>query len=640
MTVEVDDSDRRPPLSRKRRCDVTGRSVRAGRNCMRKSRGEWFEQRRWASAIDRSRVQLSVCDGRSWLRKSWRGDLVDLAAATGGRHRSMVQRRWTEVRGATIDVRGWQERAAGREIVEKRPRHRYHPGRFDREARRKMSGGYARAAWQTLPWASDSAAATVTRFVGVAPASKKTCESIPDKASRKAAETERTPSVRLETRTVKGALARAIDGWSIEARNGQLKWSSKHVEVGRRLQAGRAEGDSAESSKLKLEGIDRNAGSNATKVQERSRRSIDPCRPFACDRSAALKGAALKAPAESYQCGAWQSKSRTNERTRWARQRKTRKGSKHTSVRVRPDLSWARQAKEIVKRKITRRPIDLGRHWRMAGRSALRGQRRKLNELQVTSISAFLVGPGTGVRKRLESSWSPAASSDDKSQASVASLRWAGGVRRRGEHEKGPRGRYLVDPARSICSSQKTKPCKCKYESRTSTRRHCERLIIKGSSKLVKSRDVTGKYLSFTLSIFFSESSAWENKFMVSKTFLGNTSFYLLIIFATATPKWEQNFSKIIFSFLGVVKYRNCLDASSLLPFGWNLPSKSWLCAYWWQCIRKLFNSCKTNCISSCNSCLAVCAANNFCNTKFVIAIGAKGKWLQGSNLRQGWARS
>ena len=59
---------------------------------------------------------------------------------------------------------------------------------------------------------------------------EKTCESIPDKASRKAAETERAPSVRLEKRTVKGALARAIDGRSIEARNGQLKcWSSKHV---------------------------------------------------------------------------------------------------------------------------------------------------------------------------------------------------------------------------------------------------------------------------------------------------------------------------------------------------------------------------------------------------------------------------
>ena len=109
----------------------------------------------------------------------------------------------------------------------------------------------------------------------------------------------------------------------------------------------------------------------------------------------------------------------------------------------------------------------------------------------------------------------------------------------------------------------------------------------------MKSRDVTGKYLSFTLSIFFSESSVWENKFMVSKTFLGNTSFYLLNIFATATSKWEQSFSKIIFSFLGVVKYRNCLDASPLLTLGWNLPSKSWLRAYWWQCIKKLFNSCK-----------------------------------------------
>ena len=80
---------------------------------------------------------------------------------------------------------------------------------------------------------------------------------------------------------------------------------------------------------------------------------------------------------------------------------------------------------------------------------------------------------------------------------------------------------------------------------------------------------------------------------MVSKTFLGNTSFYLLNIFATATPKWEQKISKIIYSFLGVVKYRNCLDASPLLTLGWNLPSKSWLRAYWWQCIRKLLNSCK-----------------------------------------------
>ena len=80
---------------------------------------------------------------------------------------------------------------------------------------------------------------------------------------------------------------------------------------------------------------------------------------------------------------------------------------------------------------------------------------------------------------------------------------------------------------------------------------------------------------------------------MVSKTFLGNPSFYLLNIFATATPKWEQNFSKIIFSFLGVVKYQNCLEASTLLSLGWNLLSKSWLRAYWWQCIRKLFNCCK-----------------------------------------------
>ena len=36
-----------------RECDMAERSVRAGRDCMRKSRGEWFEQRRRASAIDR-----------------------------------------------------------------------------------------------------------------------------------------------------------------------------------------------------------------------------------------------------------------------------------------------------------------------------------------------------------------------------------------------------------------------------------------------------------------------------------------------------------------------------------------------------------------------------------------------------------
>ena len=91
---------------------------------------------------------------------------------------------------------------------------------------------------------------------------------------------------------------------------------------------------------------------------------------------------------------------------------------------------------------------------------------------------------------------------------------------------------------------------------------------------------------SFSLRVQSERTNSWFPKLFWE-------ILLFLNIFATATSKWEQSFSKIIFSFLGVVKYRNCLDASPLLTLGWNLPSKSWLHAYWWQCIKKLFNSCK-----------------------------------------------
>ena len=112
----------------------------------------------------------------------------------------------------------------------------------------------------------------------------------------------------------------------------------------------------------------------------------------------------------------------------------------------------------------------------------------------------------------------------------------------------------------------------------------------------IKNGEVTWCYwkvfVFHSLNLFLWEFSLRE-QIHGFQNFLGNTSFYLLNIFATATPKWEQNFSKIIFSFLGVVKCRNCLDASPLLTLGWNLPSKFWLRTCWWQCIRKLFNCCK-----------------------------------------------
>ena len=152
-------------------------------------------------------------------------------------------------------------------------------------------------------------------------------------------------------------------------------------------------------------------------------------------------------------------------------------------------------------------------------------------------------------------------------------------------------------------------------------------------SKLVKSSDVTEKYLSFTLSIFFSGSSVWENKVMVCKNFLGKYFFLFVEYLCNRYTKMRtKNFKNYIF-ILAVVKYRNCLDASPLLTLVRNHPSKSWLHACWWHCIRKLLNSCKQIAQAVMTRVLLYCAAYNFCNKKFVIVIVQKKSELLQSSI-------